>query len=62
MLHMLKTYTDHYRYQEEGATAVEYAILIGIIAILLIAGANVLGPAIRDVFTDIAGQIPAGTG
>lgn len=41
-----------------GASAVEYAILIGLIAIAVIAGAILLGPAITALFTNVSTQLP----
>lgn len=43
---------------QSGASAVEYAILIGLIAIAVIAGAILLGPAITGLFTNVSGQLP----
>jgi pilus assembly protein Flp/PilA len=43
---------------QQGASAVEYAILIGLIAIAVIAGAILLGPAITGLFTNVSGQLP----
>ncbi|NKX56725.1 Flp family type IVb pilin [Arthrobacter mobilis] len=43
---------------ETGATAVEYGLIIGLIAVVVITGLLLLGPAIRDLFTDVAGRLP----
>lgn len=43
---------------QQGASAVEYAILIGLIAIAVIAGAILLGPAITGLFTNVSNQLP----
>lgn len=43
---------------QQGASAVEYAILIGLIAIAVIAGAVLLGPAITGLFTNVSTQLP----
>lgn len=43
---------------QQGASAVEYAILIGLIAIAVIAGAILLGPAITGLFTNVSSQLP----
>jgi pilus assembly protein Flp/PilA len=40
---------------EDGANGVEYAMLAGLIAVTFAAGAGVLGTAINDFFTLIAG-------
>ena len=47
---------------EEGATAVEYAIMAGLIAAVIIGAVTILGQNVDQTFTDIAGVIPAGTG
>lgn len=44
--------------REDGATAIEYAIIAGLIAVVIIAGATTLGEQIRDMFTFIAGKLP----
>jgi pilus assembly protein Flp/PilA len=43
---------------KHGASAVEYAILIGLIAIAVIAGAILLGPSITGLFTNVSNQLP----
>jgi pilus assembly protein Flp/PilA len=42
------------RESQRGASAVEYAILIGLIAIVVIAGVLLLGPIIAQTFTDVS--------
>lgn len=37
---------------DSGATAVEYALLIMVIALVMVGGAIVLGVALRDFFDD----------
>ena len=37
---------------ERGATAVEYALMVGLIALAIIAGATALGGAINTKFTN----------
>jgi pilus assembly protein Flp/PilA len=39
---------------EAGATAVEYALLAALIAVVIIGGATALGTAINGKFNDIA--------
>ena len=41
----------------EGQTMAEYALIIGGIAIVVIAGILILGPAIRDLFTDTGNSV-----
>jgi Flp pilus assembly pilin Flp len=45
------------RERQEGQTMAEYALILGGIAILVIAGILVLGPAIRDLFTDTGSSV-----
>jgi pilus assembly protein Flp/PilA len=47
---------------EEGATAVEYAIMAGLIAAVIIAAVTILGQNVDQTFTDIAGAVPAPAG
>ena len=44
---------------EEGASMVEYGLLVALIAIVAIVGVNQLGPAIRDIFQDAADELGA---
>jgi pilus assembly protein Flp/PilA len=43
---------------EEGASAIEYALLVGLIALAIIAGATTLGTKISGMFTTAAGKLP----
>jgi pilus assembly protein Flp/PilA len=45
------------RRDEEGATAIEYGLLAALIAVVLIAGATVLGNNLNERFDYIAGCI-----
>ena len=42
---------------EEGASMVEYALLVSLIAVVVIAALLVLGPAIANLFTGVAGNL-----
>jgi len=42
---------------DEGASMVEYGLLVALIAVVVIAGLIVLGPAIRDLFIGVAGNL-----
>ena len=44
--------------RQDGASAVEYAILIGLIAVVVIAGVTLLGPTIAGVFTNVEDALP----
>lgn len=40
--------------EEKGATAVEYGLIVGLIAVILIAAFAILGPAIQGAFQSVA--------
>ena len=42
---------------EEGATAIEYALIAGLIAVAIIGALTLLGNGITNIFTDIAGKL-----
>jgi len=44
---------------EEGATMVEYALMVALIAVVVIVGAGLLGHAINDKFTTVSTQVTA---
>lgn len=46
--------------EEEGVTAIEYALIAALIAVVIIVGATAVGLNINALFTHIAGQL-AGT-
>lgn len=44
--------------EESGATAVEYGLLVGLIAVAIVAALLLLGPKLADLFTGVTGSIP----
>ena len=42
---------------EEGATAVEYGLMVALIAGVIIAAVTLLGGNVRDTFNTVAGKI-----
>lgn len=50
MLEMIKQFVR----DEEGAVAIEYALLAALIALAIIVGATALGTELNDFFGDIA--------
>jgi pilus assembly protein Flp/PilA len=42
---------------EEGASAIEYGLLVGLIALAIVAGATLLGTSINKMFTKAAGSL-----
>jgi len=61
MLHMLKTYTEHYTAREEGATAVEYGIMVALIAVVIIAVVTTLGTNLQAIFQTVADAVSGTT-
>jgi pilus assembly protein Flp/PilA len=43
--------------EERGATAVEYGLMVALIAVAIIAAVTLLGGKLTTLFTDIAGTI-----
>ncbi len=43
--------------EEEGATAVEYGLIVGLIAVALVAAVGLFSTALGDVFGDIIGSL-----
>jgi pilus assembly protein Flp/PilA len=51
---MLKAIISRLRMQDEGATAVEYGIMVALIAIVIIAAVFALGGTLSDNFQNVA--------
>ena len=43
--------------EEEGVAAIEYGLLAGLIAVMIIAGATVAGKSLNTLFTNIGTQL-----
>jgi Flp pilus assembly pilin Flp len=48
----IRTRLTHLRTREDGVTAVEYALMVAIIALLMVAGFYLLFTEVGDAFTD----------
>ena len=48
--------------EEDGPTAVEYAVLVGLIILACITMVTAFGSAINTFFQNASSQVPAGTG
>lgn len=44
--------------EEKGATAVEYGLMVGLIAVVIIGAVTLLGTQLQGLFTQIAGALP----
>ena len=53
---------DRLRRDEKGATAVEYGLMVGLIAVVIIAAVVLLGEELRDLFTSITDELPGDGG
>ncbi|HLQ53731.1 MAG TPA: Flp family type IVb pilin [Streptosporangiaceae bacterium] len=51
--------TDRLRRDDRGATAVEYGLIVALIAGVIIVAVTALGANISTVFTDVAAKIAA---
>jgi len=45
---------------DRGATAVEYGLMIALIAAVIIAAVTLLGDNLNSLFNNVAGQLPGG--
>ena len=50
---------ERLRRDEKGATAVEYGLMVGLIAVAIITAVTLLGGGLNDLFTDVEGKLPA---
>ncbi len=48
--------------EERGATAVEYALMVGLIAVAIIGTVTLLGEKVKQTFNSISNTLPTGTG
>jgi len=58
----MKTYVKKFASfmrDEEGASAIEYALLVALIALAITAGATTLGTKISTMFNSAANKLPA---
>jgi pilus assembly protein Flp/PilA len=51
---------DRLKRDEKGATAVEYGLMVGLIAVVIIAAVTLLGGRLDGLFRAIAGALPGG--
>ena len=49
---------DRLRRDDRGATAVEYGLLVGLIAVAIIAALLLLGPKLAALFTGVTNKLP----
>jgi pilus assembly protein Flp/PilA len=49
---------DRVRSEEKGATAVEYGLMVGLIAVVIIGAVIILGNKLNGLFTSIGNALP----
>ena len=59
----MKLYTDiqarlNSMRSEDGATAVEYGLMVALIAVVIIGGVTAIGVALNAMFNDVATELP----
>jgi pilus assembly protein Flp/PilA len=59
MLRLWTAYQSRFIQDEEGASMVEYALLVALIAVVVIAGALFLGEEISEKFSEVGGTVDA---
>lgn len=66
MIQMLSTYLESYakrvRRDEDGQGLVEYALIIALVSVVLIAALGTLGGSIEGTFDDIADSLTGAAG
>ncbi|MFY9710841.1 MAG: Flp family type IVb pilin [Candidatus Cybelea sp.] len=53
---MVSTFTKMIR-DEEGATMVEYGLLVALIAVVALTGVRLLGTGLSSLYTNVAGSL-----
>jgi pilus assembly protein Flp/PilA len=59
MLRLWTAYQSRFMKDEEGASMVEYALLVALIAVVVIAAALFLGTEINDKFSEVGQTVDA---
>jgi pilus assembly protein Flp/PilA len=57
MIQYLQILLNAHRNEERGASAVEYGLLVALIAVVMAVGAALFGTELNNLFTSVAGQI-----
>ena len=56
----IKNFCKRFIQEEEGATAVEYAVMIVLIIVVCIAAVGILGEKVNNAFNSMADAMPNG--
>jgi pilus assembly protein Flp/PilA len=57
MLSRIITFRTRLQDQDRGATAVEYGLMVALIAIVIIVAVTLLGTNLSSLFNDVAGKV-----
>jgi len=57
LIAQLKSSATRFLKGEEGVTAIEYALIAALVAVVIIGGATLLGTNLNTLFVNIAGKI-----
>ncbi len=57
----MKTQLQQFWNDEDGATAIEYGLIAGLIAVAIIAALTALGADLRKMFEKVSESVQAGT-
>ncbi|MBB6404629.1 Flp family type IVb pilin [Arthrobacter sp. AZCC_0090] len=60
MLSLVSNTASRVRREEDGATAVEYGIMVALIAVVIIVAVTLLGGTLKDTFTQITCSMNGG--
>lgn len=58
---VMKTQLQQFWNDEDGATAIEYGLIAGLIAVAIIAALTALGADLRAMFEKVSTSVKAGT-
>lgn len=53
----MKTQIRHFLKDEEGATAIEYGLIAGLVAVAIVAALSLMSGGLNDLFTAIGNQL-----
>jgi len=54
---MFTTVTDRFEDKSKGATAVEYGLMVALIAVVIIGAVTLVGTDLRALFNTVAGSL-----
>jgi len=57
----MQTYVTGVLNRDRGATAVEYGLLVALIAVVIITGVTLLGTKLDSLFSNVSTKLPAGS-